>query len=317
MKSESLVLLSGEPGSLPEAEARALFLAYDPASRFTSPEPRVLLAESEADPFAVGARVAFARRVGIVLREPSDAAELVNGKRIRLREFALAPGLPSDAGELLRGVDATVDLGSPDFEFTLVRGRRTYLVLTSPLAMRQRWSHRRPRQRPFFHPSAIFPKLSRALVNLSGFRAGEVFLDPFSGTGSLPIEAAEVGARVLALDLSSKMAKGALANMKKFGQSWLGAVRCDSFRAPLTGVDAIATDLPYGRASSTRGLSAGVVVERALESLSPLLEPGRRMVLMHASHTPVPPSPEFAPQEEHNLYVHKRLTRTITVLRRK
>ena len=55
--------------------------------------------------------------------------------------------------------------------------------------MRQDWVIRRPRARPFFHPAAIFPKLSRALVNLSRVGAGEVFLDPFCGTGSLLLEA--------------------------------------------------------------------------------------------------------------------------------
>jgi putative methyltransferase (TIGR01177 family) len=318
LKNKSLVLLSGERTSIPEAEARALFLTYDPNSRFVSPEERVLIVHSSVDPLLVASRVAFARRVGLLISDPSDAADAVKGKKVRMRIYSLSVGgAHIDWQKMLQSIDAEIDLENPDFEFTVVEGKRRYLALSSPLKMNQGWSLRRPRQRAFFHPSAIFPKLSRALVNLSRCRAGDLFLDPFAGTGSLPLEAAEVGAKVLAVDQSEKMTRGSLANMMKFGQQWLGVVRCDSFLLPLRRVDAIATDVPYGRAASTRGRDARNVVQAVVETMPALLSRGSRMVMMHPNNVPVGPASDWALEEEHHLYVHKALTRTITVLRRK
>ncbi len=318
MTNKSVVFLSGEGTSLPEAEAKALFLTYDESSKFESPERRVILAESDADPFLVSPRVAFSRRVGYLLENPLDAAGVVRGKRVRFRSLDLSPGLePVNPETMMRGIDSRVDLENPDYEFTLIRGRRDYLALTNPGSMRQDWSKRRPRRRAFFHPSAIFPKLSRALVNLSRVKEGRVFLDPFSGTGSLPIEAEEIGARVVASDQVARMARGSLANMNHFGQRWIGVLRADAFHHPLTEVDAVATDVPYGRASSTRGSEARYIVDQALSALPGIMKKDSRLVLMHSRQTVVKGTSELALEEELNLYVHKFLTRTISVLRRR
>jgi len=318
LKNRTFVLLSGEGTTIPMGEAKALFLAYDVNSKIVAPEPKVLLADSAADPYIIGSRIAFARRVGPLITDPGEARDLLRGLRVRFRSFDLVEGrVPPDPEEYLRDIDAVVDLRNPERELTLVRGEKEYLSVTAPLSMRQGWSLRRPRRRPFFHPSAIFPKLSRALVNLSRCKEGELFLDPFAGTGSLAIEASMVGARVVALDQSEKMTRGSLANMKHFGQDWLGVMRVDSAKPPIREVEAIATDIPYGRASSTRGRDASEIVDLALNSLSAVLRNDSMLVLMHPQTIGVQSTPELEVEEEHNLHVHKRLTRTITVLRRR
>jgi len=318
LKNRALVLLSGEGTTLPTAEAKSLFLAYDPDSSFTSLGPRVLLAESNADPFRIGSRIAFARRVGRFVEDHNQAAELMKGHRVRFRCFDLGrSGRAPDPEKYLTGVDSTVDLRNPEYELTLVLGGDEYLAVTAPAVMHQAWAARRPRRRPFFHPSAIFPKLSRALVNLSRCREGEVFLDPFAGTGSIPIEAHLVGARVVAVDQAEEMTRGALSNMDHLGQDWLGVIRADSVRLPLSGVDAIATDIPYGRASSTRGRRPEEILDLILPPLAGVMRPGSLLVLMHPQHVPVKETDAFSLQEEHHLHVHKLLTRTISILRRR
>jgi len=318
LKSKSLVLLSGEGITLPASEAKALFLGTDPRSTFEAPEPRVLIADSEADPFAIGARIAFARRVGPFLRSPSDARGLLSGHRVRFRSFDLSPRRSqTDPDEYLEGIDATVDLVDPEYELTLVKGQRDYLAVTAPSQMLQGWSCRRPRSRPFFHPSAIFPKLSRALVNMSRCRQGDIFLEPFAGTGSIAIEATLVGADVVAIDLADQMIRGASSNMRHYAQDWLGVVRADSTRLPIRGVRAAATDIPYGRASSTRGRPPDLMLELLLPELAGAMEHLSFLVLMHPSSVAVEPTSEFLVVEEHHLHVHKFLTRTITVLKRR
>jgi len=318
LKNRSLVLLSGEGTTVPASEAKALFLAADPRSTFETPERRVLIADSEADPLAVGARIAFARRVGYLLGSPSDASGLLTGHRVRFRSFDLGPSKSEpDPGEYLEGIGAAVDLTNPDYELTLVRGQREYLAVTAPSHMLQEWSRRRPRSRPFFHPSAIFPKLSRALVNMSRCKQGDVFLEPFAGTGSIAIEASLVGAHVVAIDLADEMARGASSNMRHYAQDWLGVVRADSTRLPVRCVHAVATDIPYGRASSTRGRPPELMLRVLLPELASAMDRGSFLVLMHPKNAAVEATSEFAIEEEHHLQVHKFLTRTITVLKRR
>ena len=313
-----MVLLSGEGTTVPPSEARALFLAYDPRSTFERAEPRVLIADSEADPLAVGARIAFARRVGYLLRSPADASALLTGRRVRFRSFDLSPGRAQpDPADYLEGIGATIDLSSPEYEFTLVRGEREYLAVTAPANMLQGWSLRRPRSRPFFHPSAIFPKLSRALVNMSRCKRGDIFLEPFAGTGSIAIEASLVGAEVVAIDLVAEMARGASSNMRHYAQDWLGVLRADSAHLPVRGVRAAATDIPYGRVSSTRGRLPELMLNLLLPELAHAMGQDSFLVLMHPKSVAVEPAPDFTIEEEHHLHVHKFLTRTITVLKRK
>ncbi len=318
MKNRSLVLLSGEGTSIPTAEARALFLAYDPDSKFETSGRRLLIVDSSADPLKIGARIAFARRVGILLNDRSQAVPLLRGRRVRFRCFNLLQGRQEpDPEDYMRGIDATIDLRNPEYELTLVRADGDHLAVTAPLLMGQRWFARRPRGRPFFHPSAIFPKLSRALVNMSRCREGDTFLDPLAGTGSIPIEAALVGAEVVAMDQAERMVRGAFSNMNHFGQHWLGIIRADSTSPPLRKVDAAATDIPYGRASSTRGRTPSDILELLLPSLANIMKARSRLVLMHPQDVRVEEMPEFSVEEEHHLHVHKLLTRTITVLRRR
>ena len=312
------MLLSGEGITVPASEAKALFLSADLHSTFETPEPRVLIADSEADPLVVGARIAFARRVGYLLGSPSEAGGLLTGHRVRFRSFDLNPMKSQpDPAEYLKGIGAIIDLTDPEYELTLVRGRRDYLAVTAPSYMLQAWSRRRPRSRPFFHPSAIFPKLSRALVNMSRCRQGDVFLEPFAGTGSIAIEASLVGADVVAIDLADRMVRGASSNMRHYVQDWLGIIRADSARLPVRGVRAVATDMPYGRASSTRGRPPELMLELLLPELASAMDRGSFLVLMHPKGVGVKPTSGFVFEEEHHLQVHKLLTRTITVLRRR
>jgi len=315
--SRSLVLLSGEGTTIPAAEAKSLFLAYDPEAKFSQPEKRLIIVDSKAEPWPIARRVAFARRVGLLLDDPVDASGRLKGRTAKLSAFRTTTSrVAVDATSILRGLDFRVDLTDPDYEITVVDGEKRYFALTMPSEMAQAWHLRSPRRRAYFHPSAIFPKLSRALVNLTRCTEGQVLLDPFAGTGSIPLEASQVGIIPLALDQTAAMSRGSLANMRKFGQSWRGVLRADAFALPLTLVDGIATDAPYGRASSTRGSGPVSVVQRALDCFPQVLRSGSRMVMMHPRDVPVRSTDELTVEEEHYLYVHKKLTRAITILRK-
>jgi len=321
-------LLSRESTGIPEGEARSLVRDLDPDAKFEIPEDGLLVAETTADPSAVESRVAFSRRVGTLLPDGKVDGEnlsLLRRGTYRVRVFGEGDGGERDEAIIslvAEKVEGNVSLKNPDREVSayVTRGGKTYFAITMPGSMRQGWVTRRPRSRAFFHPSAIFPKLSRALVNLSGVQPGETFLDPFCGTGSLLIEASIIGAEPIGVDLARKMVRGARRNSIKYEQPWLGIVRADARRLPISKVAAIATDIPYGRASSAGGLKSGDILRWLIEGAPKVIAQGRKLVVMHPKSLEVGPILEdvagLRVEQEHEIYIHRTLTRTITVLRR-
>jgi putative methyltransferase (TIGR01177 family) len=322
-------MLSRESTGIPEGEARSLVRDLDPEAKFDTPEEGLLVAETSADPAAVEARVAFSRRVGLLVpdgRLDGWQLSLLRRGTYRVRVFGEGCDEEGEAAiisSIAERVEGRVSLENPDREVSAFVGRgggKAYFAITTPHSMRQGWASRRPRSRAFFHPSAIFPKLSRALVNFSGVQPGETFLDPFCGTGSLLIESSIIGAEPVGTDIARKMVRGARRNALKYGQPWLGVVRADARSLPIREVAAVATDIPYGRASSAGGLDSGDILRWLVEGATRIVPRGRKMVVMHPKSLEVEPIAEEAGglrvEQEHEIYIHRTLTRTITVLRR-
>jgi tRNA (guanine10-N2)-dimethyltransferase len=325
-------MLSRESTGIPEAEARTLVLDTDPAAKFATPEEGLLVAETSADPKAIEARVAFSRRVGLLVPDgelDGEHLSLLRRGTYRVRVFGEGDGGEGEqaiVSSIAEKVEGKVSLDDPDREVSAYvgggggGGAKTYLAITMPRSMEQGWATRRPRSRAFFHPSAIFPKLSRALVNFSGVQPAETFLDPFCGTGSLLIEASIVGADPIGIDIARKMVRGARRNALKYGQPWLGIVRADATRIPIREVGAIATDIPYGRASSAGGLKSSEIMRSLMEEAPQVLPEGRKLVVMHPKSLEADPIAKevggLRVEQELEIYVHRTLTRTITVLRR-
>ena len=320
--SSIIVLLSGEALTLPEAEARALILAQDEGANIEKIEDRLLLARTTADPSIIAGRIAFSRRVGELVPEGDlkSIGKKLKGSRFRVKTFSTHNGKPETENiisSVANQIAGKVDLENPDFEISVVCGeRRDYYALTTPGVMRQDWIRRRPRGRAYFHPAAMFPKISRCFVNLTRVNPGGILLDPFVGTGSILLEADIVGACALGIDLSRKMTRGAKRNQEKYDQRWLGIVRADSRALPLQTVDAIATDVPYGRASSTEGSATGSILESLVLQSGQLLRANGRLVVMHPLSVQVPRNDAFRMEGEHLIYTHRKLTRAISVLRR-
>src|SRR5271155_3954522 len=314
-------MLSRESTGIPEAEARALVADLDPQAKFESPEGGLLIAETSADPALVEARVAFSRRVGLLVpdgRLDDGHVSLLRRGAHRVRVFGEGDNGKGEAemiDSIAERVGGKVSLDAPDREvsaYVSESGSRTYIAITMPGSMRQGWVARRPRSRAFFHPSAIFPKLSRALVNLSGVQPGEAFLDPFCGTGSLLIEASIIGAEPVGVDLARKMVRGARRNSIKYGQPWLGIVRADSRSLPVREVGGVATDIPYGRASSAGGVKSSELLSSLVEGAPQAVPKGRKLVVMHPKSVKVEEAGGLRIEEELDIYIHRTLTRTIT-----
>lgn len=175
---------------------------------------------------------------------------------------------------------------------------------------------RRPRKRPFFHPSAMQAKLARCMVNLAQPKTGDLVLDPFCGTGTTLIEAELIGCRALGVDVQRRMARGTLRNVAHFSIKPEGMVVADARSLPLKEVDCVVTDPPYGTSSTTLKRTTTQVIEEVLTAVYGLLKNGRRVCMAaprKLNIVQVGTGLGYKHIESHFVYVHRSLTREVIV----
>jgi putative methyltransferase (TIGR01177 family) len=336
--SGSLFVLSGEEYTFPSAEIRALVETYSLDSKCKNLGPRIIESDLVDEPLVsrVAQRAAYCRFGGQIIATGNSAEELAKeiqrdaieqGKTFVVDSETLDRLPCADLGGLIKEkTGASVSLENPDLVFQLeTTGENLVLGLSRSGFKSFTWRLRRPRARRFFLPSAIFPKLACLLVNLSHAKEGELFLDPFCGTGSLIIESCMMGIDAIGIDLTRWIARGAQMNLNGFFLKNGAVLRADStgMHLPLKPVGAIATDVPYGRASSTKGKDTETILKEFSHAAGEILEAseGKRpkyCLLMHPASIEFDfDKSAFVLVEEHLLYVHRNLTRAISVLKRK
>jgi len=177
----------------------------------------------------------------------------------------------------------TVDLYHPDHTiFLLITNEQVYVYEKIATIDRSIYEKRKAHLRPFFSPISLHPKIARALVNITRAKSGDSVLDPFCGTGGFLIEAGLMNMRVIGSDISEEMIAGAQKNLLSYHIQSPLMIATDIASLPkqLTEkVDAIITDLPYGKATSTRGEEIHSLYSRAMNSIQYLLKPGKRAVI--------------------------------------
>lgn len=228
--------------------------------------------------------------------------------------------LIEQVGAIIKGKGYKVNLSNPSNTFVLLLTEQTcFFCLLLHSTDKKRYEARKPQFRPFFSPGVILPKVARALVNLSGIKENQLFLDPFCGTGGLLIEAGMIGARVHGIDVQEQMVRGTAENLNFYGLT--GALMVgDAAKTALRDncIDAIATDMPYGRSSLIARSGFASSLERlfpdVLAQIHRLLKPGGKAVIV--SNFPCSRSQGlfFRVLETYVYRVHKSLNRYITVL---
>ncbi len=335
-------LLSGENETLPAAELKAILEAEDFAFEVKEQLDLVMrLSAAEESVGAVHSRSAYTKTCvrelfackakETAIAEAAKAADfrsvLSEGESFavrvrRVKQYSKGIGSVMLEGKLgkhiLDGTTGTrVDLKNPDKTFFGVLTSNKFVFGLSLAEMEiLTFSMRRPRKKPYFHPSAMPSKLARCMVNLSRARRGELVLDPFCGTGSTMIEAGFVGCRVLGLDVQRRMVEGTRRNLEYFGVEIEGVVVADSRRLPLMHVDHVVTDPPYGKSATTLKSTTKLLVERLLGSARDLLEVGQLICIASPKTLGIVRVGEasgYRHVESHYAYVHGTLTREIAV----
>ncbi len=325
------VELSGEAPALARGEAIAAAEAV--GGRSEPDELPPLATVSVPDPSAVGAlaaRLGLARRCLVAVPpgesvERSAGIEGASGESAVFRRLDRGPGASDDtvraAGRAYRDGGGRIDLEHPTRRYWLLRGAagRDALLVEAAAVPRDESAARRMPLLPFQRPVSLPPRFARAAANLARVRAGDSLLDPFVGTGALLAEALLLGARGVGLDLDPAMIRGALRNLEHLGVVADRLVEGDAGRVDLgpdpATFDALVTDPPYGRASSSGGEPPSALTDRVLRRWADHLRPGGRIVLVAPPTTPGPPSP-WTLDESYSVRVHRSLTREFRVYRR-
>jgi tRNA (guanine10-N2)-dimethyltransferase len=212
---------------------------------------------------------------------------------------------------------AKVSLKNPDKTFIgIITDEKLVFGLKLTEITSKTFSERRPRKKPFFHPSAMPSKLARCMVNLSHAKAEALLLDPFCGTGTSLIEATYIGCRALGVDAQRRMVLGCRKNLRFFNISPEGLLLADARKLPFYKVDCVVTDPPYGRSSSTLKSTTKQLVMEVLASAYSLLGVGQRICIASPKTLNIQAlgtALGFRHVESHFAYVHRTLTREIAI----
>jgi tRNA (guanine10-N2)-dimethyltransferase len=335
-------LLSGENETLPAAELTAILEAEGYSYRITEKLDQLVRLEADSRSVeAVHCRSAYTMASALELfacqvkesavnraANAADFRSVLNedesfAVRIkRVKEYSAkrdTMNLERKLGRhILQNAPASkVNLENPDITFfgVLTSGKLVFGLKLAEITPKT-FSERRPRKKPFFHPSAMPSKLARCMVNLTRAKAGELVLDPFCGTGSVMVEAGFLGCRVLGLDIQRRMIVGCRKNLGYFSTESEGLVMADSRKLPLRRMDHVVTDPPYGRSATTMKSTTKHIVKGVLNSAFPLLE-AEQLICIASPKTlnisQIGVELGYRHLESHFAYVHRSLTREIAV----
>jgi tRNA (guanine10-N2)-dimethyltransferase len=336
------LLLSGEHESLPVSEIKAILEVEGYTYKICEKLDQVLRLEADLECVeALKGRAALTRLCALELFNcEANVSSIVKATRtanidevlkdherfaVRVRhvkEYARTINgmtLEKKLGSLIidKNAKVKVNLKRPDkiFVGVLTNERFVFGMRLAEFPAKP-FVERRPRKKPFFHPSAMQAKLARCMVNLSKAKAHGLVLDPFCGTGTMLIESALIGCRALGVDIQRRMAKGTMRNLAHFGIEPEGVVIADARNLPITKVDCVVTDPPYGISSTTLKRTTAQIVEELLTAVHELLKKGQRICIAVPKTLKVAKiatSLGYKHLESHFVYVHRSLTREVAV----
>lgn len=210
----------------------------------------------------------------------------------------------------------TVDLENPENILEVVSSNGLLLLGRRVcVSARRSVMARSGGRKPFFHPSSLKVELARAMLNLARVRKGSVVVDPFSGTGTVLVEAHELQTYPIGLDVDPLMTYSSRRNYMWF-QTLAFQVLGDARHMPFRRADAVVTDPPYGRRASTHGFESLRLYEGFIKEASRILRDKGWLVFLAPSRLPVEEILEhngFGLKETFLIEVHSNLTRKLLV----
>jgi len=212
----------------------------------------------------------------------------------------------------------TVNLNQPDIQIRVVITNDTiYVGHLLETIDRSSFQKRKAHHRPFFSPISMHPLLARLLVNISQVSTNGYLIDPFCGTGGILIEAALMGINIFGADIEKKMITGTKKNLSSFGLKAHQLINTDIGNLSEhidRKMDAVVTDLPYGKATTTQGETIHNLYKRTFKQIHSVLKPGGYAVIGMPTQSVVTNGTVYLTQKNcYPIRVHKSLTRYFAV----
>jgi len=222
--------------------------------------------------------------------------------------------------EALAGVftkNKKVDLKNPKNEIrVLITDSKIYVGLKLFEVDRTQFEKRKVQYRPFFSPISLHPKIARNLVNISCIQKNQVLLDPFCGTGGILIEAGLIGAKVIGSDIEEKMILGCEKTLNHYNikDYRLFSTDIGSIKRYVDDVDAVVTDLPYGKSTTTKGENKDELYNRSFKNISQVMKKKSRAVIGLSDKDLISIGKRYMKLiETHEFRAHRSLTRFFAV----
>jgi len=313
-----LVELSGDFPEFGLVELQSILEAYNYTYSYTwlDTEKRVLLLETNPiGAWIVSWRSAYVKNISQVLAPSTDSNfdEVISSLRekyriyltYRLRNKKDKTRILDIYKEILSKLDYSERLPVKKITLIIDKFDATIYLLQKIGGSRDKINARNPKFRSYAPASTMDSFISRALVNFSRTLPGDVFLDPFAGSGSIALEASSIGAFVIASDLSLKHLLGLKLNKKIYGFD-IKLMVADATKLPLDteSIDAIATDPPYGRSASTFKRTLKELYSDFMKESSRILKKNKFLVFC---------SPSFFNAEEELINLGFKLVHKLTM----
>ncbi len=262
----------------------------------------------DTDDYTPLIRAGLLRRISKHIYSGKDLPELdmeLQEYAIRVRRKEKNIG-PMDIEKLLaKRIKGKVNLSHPKNILRVYVGEKIHIGIEIYDFSQNNYEARRAKNLPISYPVTMHPRLARAMVNLARIPTGARILDPFCGTGIILIEAGLMGMRIYGSDIDERMLNASRLNLQKFGLS--AKLEMKDVGEISGRYDAIVTDPPYGRSSSTRGEEIYALYERSFKAFSKVAKkvvislPNERAIRIGEKH--------FTLMEVYPIRVHRSLTR--------
>lgn len=261
------------------------------------------------------ATVKRAGRILIISTDPKEINEVLKGECFTINIDSIKgfgkEEIENSYNQIIKGVKLSKKCKELDLIFT-----DGVIITGLVLEKRDSKSLEQHSRKPYKQSGTMDPSIARLLVNIS--RPKRIVLDPFCGVGSLLIEASWLGYGCIGSDISYEMITKSKINLRHFGYE-CELLQSSALNLNIRSIDAIATDPPYGRSSSAKGVSLGELYEKFFNNAYEILCKGCYLVFS-TSHEmdwmDKLKSVGFSYIKIHYLYSHKSLTRAIYVVRK-
>jgi tRNA (guanine10-N2)-dimethyltransferase len=312
------LLLNGANVILAKEEIHALS-----NTKKTILDDRVLLINKKFD----FGRLAYTQKVYKLIEIVQDIEEIkkINfqkyyKKSFRVRLIRISDNLGNDYHERSIGSmiwkkldNPKVEMDNPGTKFSFIFTKKNIYVCLEIIDLdKTEMRLRDSKFRPGLHPSTMNSLFARALVNLSCIKKNEVFMDPFCGVGGILLEAGSLKCKLIAYDINPYIIEKCKKNLEHY--------KIRNFKVKVMNalevkdrVDAIATDLPYGRHSSLHGMKIEDLYNQFTARAFLILKKKKRLVIVMPSTVNINHK-GFTLKAEILNRIHKGLTRKILVL---